>query len=356
MHSNREMKNLNKSAILILNGIVFFAFYFYGCMGSKEQIPDVSSIDIDTRIIRFDSLLYTIESNTDIKVLQSNFPKLFDLYFYRILALPRPAITDSLLYTINKMLDAETFKELKHKIPAQYGNFSDFSEQWNQAMRYYKYYFQPATVPDLYTTVTEFAYGSFIFPISDSKDGVGLSLDLFLGDSVNYAAMVKLDPSFSSYNSRTFNQDHLIKKAVDALLDDMLPQSRNPQFLDALIREGKKYYFSDNILPFLSDTVIWEYTPDQLQWVQDNERNIYSFLVSNDLIYSTQRSKFMRLLSAAPNSPDMPPDAPGRAAIFIGYKIIDAFMQRYPDTSFDELVKKDASELFQEAKYKPRLE
>ena len=329
---------------------LFALFINSGCVSDKHSAPDVSDIIVETKIVRFDSLLYSIQTAEDLKKIQSAYPQFYELYFYRILGLPN---NDSLFVKISEMLRAETFSELKTKISNHYARFDDVAKDWSQALKYYQYYFHPTTVPDLYTNVTEFAYGSFIFPLSADKDGIGVSLDLFLGDRVNYTLMSKLDPSFSAYSSRTFNRDHLIKKAIDALIEDKLPPARGQEFIHHLLREGKKYYISDHLLPFASDTVIWEYTGDQWTWVQDNEWNIYSYLITNELFYSKARANYLRLISPAPHTKDMPPEAPGRVASYIGYKIIEAYMRRYPETTYTELIDMDANALFQAAKYKP---
>ena len=312
-----------------------------------------SDIQVDSRIVRYDSLLYAINNEQDMTRLQKYNPAFFNLFFYRILGLPS-STPDSLFIRTRAMLQAETFVELDQKIKNQYQSFDDIAQEWDQAMKYYKYYFNPTNVPDLYTVVTEFAYGSFIFPIDREKDGVGVSLDLFLGDSVNYPIMSKIDPNFSAYRARTFNRDHLIKKAMDAIIDDKLPGARQPDFIHHLIREGKKYYISDNLLPFVSDTAIWEYSNEQWQWVKDNEWNIYTFLITNELFFSRDRSIYVKLINPAPHTKDMPPEAPGRAVVYSGYKIVEEYMRRNPDTSLSQLIELDANEIFQAAKYKPR--
>jgi hypothetical protein len=349
-------KNPIEKFVVIMFLCLFYISLWTGCKSDRESTPNISNIEISTEIVRFDSLLYTIQSKNDLTNIQQAYPAFFNLYFNQILGINHFDRIDTLLYQTSKMLNVETFTSLKKKIEKQYGNLDPIETQWDKAMKYYKYYFKEVTAPDLYTCVTEFSFASFIFPISETKDGIGVSLDMFLGDSVNYAMMAKLDPGFSSYNARTFNRDHLVKKAMDAVLEDLLPPVQKPEFIHHLIREGKKYYASDHILPFLSDTVIWEYTPEQWQWTQENEWNIYSFLISNDLIYSTQRSKYNKLIKPAPHTMDMPPEAPGRAAIFIGYQVVSEYMRRNPDVTMPALFEMDGLELFQAAKYKPRRE
>ncbi len=333
---------------------LFAILLLASCEPKKEGIPNIDNINVDARIVRFDSMLYSISSIDDLNVMQFTYPAFFELYFYRILGFQNRG-QDSLYSDVRNMLSSKTFKALGQKGHNQYDDISDISEEWRKAMKFYSFYFKPETVPDLYTTVTEFAFGSFIFPISEIKDGIGVSVDLFLGDSINYQAMAKSDASFSAYNSRTFNRDHLVKKAVDALIDDIIPPIQSSEFLPHLLREGKKYFVSDKILPLTSDTVIWEFTPEQLTWIKNNEWNIYSFLISNELFFSKDRSTYIRLITPAPSTQNMPPESPGRAVVYIAYKIVEQYMRRYPKTTMRELVDMDAYTLFQEAKFKPAL-
>lgn len=335
-------------------------FFFIACCllcwtacHDEKNIPDVSDEVVNIDFVRFDSMVYHVKEPVDIEVINSRYPAFSQLYFNRILGFRD---RDSLFSNVRDMISSQTFQVLGEKAHNQYDDIEDIKKEWRQAMQFYSHYFQPSSVPDFYTTVTEFAFGSFIFPISETKDAVGVSVEMFLGDTINYTAMAKMDASFSDYNARTFNREHLIKKAVDALVDDILLEENSATFLPYLLRAGKKQYVLKQLLPYAADTVLWEYTPEQLAWVRDNEVNIYQHLVSEELFFSKERSNYLRLLSPGPSSPGMPPEAPGRAATYIGYKIIESYMDRHPDTTLPELMRLEANALFQAAKYKPRIE
>jgi hypothetical protein len=53
----------------------------------------------------------------------------------------------------------------------------------------------------------------------------------------------------------------------------------------------------------------------------------------------------------------MPEEAPGRTANWIGWQIVKSFMARQPETTMEELIAlKDAQQLLDLARYKPRLQ
>jgi len=71
--------------------------------------------------------------------------------------------------------------------------------------------------------------------------------------------------------------------------------------------------------------------------------------------YFSKAEKINKYINPSPHSPGMPPRAPGRTANYIGWKIINAYMQRFPETTFQDLVKMDdAQALLQKSRYKPK--
>ena len=51
----------------------------------------------------------------------------------------------------------------------------------------------------------------------------------------------------------------------------------------------------------------------------------------------------------------MPTEAPGRTGDYIGWQIIRAYMKRYPETSLNDLIKmNDSQMILEKSKYKPK--
>jgi uncharacterized protein YjaZ len=107
-------------------------------------------------------------------------------------------------------------------------------------------------------------------------------------------------------------------------------------------------------LPYQSDTIINEYSAEQMQWVKDNELNIWVHLLDNNLLYSTKSKDYFKLINPSPSSPGMPKKSPGRAANWMGYKIVKKFMEKNANFSLQDLISaKDAQFLLEDSKYKP---
>ena len=160
---------------------------------------------------------------------------------------------------------------------------------------------------------------------------------------------------FSQYFLRTYNREHIVKKTMDVLIDDLAGPPPGDRLLDQMIHNGKKLYLLDFMLPELADTVIFEFSPQQLEWCRDNERNLWAHYLSEDLLYSNEFRKINKLVNYSPNVPGMPAEAPGRVANWTGYRIFQEVHRQQPDLSLRELAAlRDAQAVLEMARYKPR--
>jgi hypothetical protein len=237
----------------------------------------------------------------------------------------------------------------------EFHDLSDIQTGFNEAFRFFKHYFPQRELPRVYTMVTDFSYFPFIFLDRDGKDAIGVSLEMFLGANFPYRDYVGNAPAFSNYLVRTFNKDHLVKKSLEVLVDDMLVRAEYARLLDEMIHNGKRWYILSRLMPFAHDTIITEYRPDQLEWCEKNQLNLWAYLLSNDLLYSTDRLNYQKLIAPSPSgASDMPQEAPGQTANWMGFQIIKAFMKRSPGTSLQELIElSDAQMILKKSKYKP---
>lgn len=334
--------------VLIIASIVFQ----YCKLNKDEHIPNVNNINTNFELIRFDQLLL----NNQIDQILSEYPAFSKLYFEQIIS-----ITDTiennksaLKTTIEAFLKDSIIQSIYSKVNAQYSKFDDVNTQFKSSLQFFKYYFPEKTEPIFYTFISEFGYGNFIFEDKNKRDGIGIGLDYFLGNTVDYKAIDPKNPAFSDYLTRSFNRDHLVKKTWECWVDDFIGANSGQQFIEQMIHQGKKQYILKKLLPTTSDTILFEFTDPQMKWCNANEVELWSFFMDSNLLYSVESAKFNKYINPSPNSPGMPEIAPGRTACFIGYKIIEKYMKN-TNTSLLDLVKmKDSQKIVELAKYKPR--
>ncbi len=329
-----------------------------GCTKGKN-IPNVDHIEPAFTIYRADQALNGIDSMTtddSLLAMQAEKPSFWELYFTRILPTADAPIQDtSTLERIRYIAEDDRIQAILDSVSTEYTDLSKIEREFYRAFQFYEYHFPGNKAPNLYTLISDFSYFPFIFQEDVTRDGIGISLEMFLGHDFPYAAVAGNHPVFSAYLTRTYNSEHLVKRSMDVIIDDILGPPPGDRLLDLMIHNGKKLYITELLLPEHPDSVWFEFTPEQLAWCQENEKDLWAHYLSEDLLYSNNFKSINKLVSPSPNVPGMPAEAPGRVANWSGWRIVHEAMRRNPDMKLLDLIAlRDAQAILEMARYRPR--
>lgn len=335
-------KHLKYWSLIILIGIL-------SCNSDPaEVIPDVSHIEVDYEVVRFEKEML----HKTVKDLSKKHPGFTKDFFKYVIPVYREKDFEAAYANIKS---APEFKYLVDTCSLIFNDFDKINAEFKKAYQYVQYYFPEIDIPDVYTFVSGFAHQQFLFENGKGNNGFGIGLDMFLGNDFNYGSIAPENPAFSNYLARTFNKEHIVRKSINSLLDDYIPNSKQVRMLDQMIYNGKKLYLLNKLMPEVSDTIIMEYSKKQWEWAEENEIEMWAFFLKENLFYETNSQKINKYINPSPHSPGMPPGAPGRTANYIGWKIINTYMQRFPETTLEELIEMDdAQKLLQKSRYKPK--
>lgn len=329
-----------------------------GCEAEKVKrpAPDVSDIKMEVDLIRYDQALREInpeQAQRSYYNLVTQHPSMTDLYFKQLTKL----YTDDegeFSKRLAEFTEEERMKDLGEMIAAQFPYDKKMGDELKQPMQYARHYFPSFKKPIFYTLFTEFGYQTFIFEAAQGRNAIGIGLEYFLGPDFDYKTIDPGNPVFSSYLSRSYTKAHWSKKAMEMIVIDLIGDPPGKRFIDKMIYQGKKQYILEHLMVEKPDTILWEYSQAQMDWVRANEREIWTFLVDKELMYKTNHLLIANYLEPAPTSKGMPGAAPGRTGVYIGYKIVESYMDRYPETKLKDLVQmKDSQKLLELSKYKP---
>ena len=351
---------------IIIKGTVFLFllpfFLITACNRNNESnIPDVSNIDVDIDVIRFEQLLLA-DTNIDaagLKNLMQEHRPFSEVYFNHIM--PKPDDME-----INYQDEETRYKAIiswiKHPrtrwlydtIQQIYPEIDDVEEDLESAFRYAKYHFPEKSVPRIYTTLSDFGYFPFIYAEDSLQDGIGISLEMFAGENFPYLKYTGLNNAFSDYLTRSYNKDHITRRALEVWVEDIKGPPDGNRLLDLMIDNGKKLYILESLMPDAHDSVIIDYPLEKLEYVQNNERMIWYYFTTQDMLYETSMNKIQKYIRPSPTSPGMPREAPGNTGSWLGWQIIRAYMESHPDTTLKELIAlNDSQAILDQSGYRP---
>ena len=406
------MKILRTSTILLFTICSFSLLFVTSCKkdGCKPA-PNVSDIDLDIKIKRFDQDFFSIIDTNDIassiNELYEKYPKFGEFYFQylkmdafsnkklveglqqrdpimvleyfhdfgydveamkasikksrkakirniddfvNLLGFDPENIYDTLSYkSINGFINAPSTQLMKDTMALAYKDVSDLEAELTQAFKYYKHYFPKHEIPTIYSMYSEFTNPVIGLP----EDNIYvMSLDFFFGEE--FGAYYKLTEPTPQYLARTLYRDHMTSKVLQTMINNMVSDSSANSLLDYMIVNGKKRYILDKLLPCKADYIKFECTPIQAEWLSNNELQMWSE-VFIDKLYDTNYKDFQKYVGPSPHSPDMPMQAPGNTGTYVGWQIVEAFMKRNPNYSFEQMIKLDNSQEFlKKSNYKPK--
>jgi len=108
--------------------------------------------------------------------------------------------------------------------------------------------------------------------------------------------------------------------------------------LSQMIYKGRTMYGIKQLLPEINDTLLWGFSSDQLQFCIDNEKGMWEYLVENKLLFETEKFKVIQYANPAPFTKDFSQESPGRAALWLGYRIIESLAKHNRELMLQELM------------------
>jgi hypothetical protein len=335
--------------ILIFISLLLFAGII-SCKRNHYRV-NISSISVDLEIKRLEKDLFTIEPHeleNSILSLKVKYDQSLQLFSHVINAgfITDSSFNDMLVRFCTDRLNNEVYEETVKVFP----DISNIEKNLDNAFRHYRHYFPGKPVPALFTCIT-----GFNSSIITGDSVLGIGLDRYLGaDSRFYKQL-----GIYSYLSARMTPDHIIPDCMYAWgtseWDFELMKYESDNVMTEMIHEGKLRYFTKCMLPDFSDELIFGFTPGQMIFCRNNEGRMWQYIIENDLFFSTDKFIIRKLVGEAPFTSYFTSESPGRAAVWVGFRIIESFMMKNPGITIEEMMKNsDIQWIVEMSKYNPK--
>ena len=121
-----------------------------------------------------------------------------------------------------------------------------------------------------------------------------------------------------------------------------------------MLYKGKLLYFTKSMLPDEPDTLITGFTAEELEWCINNEENLWNYLIDKKLLYSTDYMTINKMVNPAPFTSGFSRKSPGRAVNWLGWKIIEAYMDKNSRATLPLLMQNNQyQQILTQSKYHP---
>jgi hypothetical protein len=337
--------------------LMILAVLFMSCNEQKD-IAIVKGQMVESEIFRTEKLLFASNQPDSIfKALDSlkkTHPSFFNLYFREVFPVSNSINPDTITPALQHYLAFKENRALVDLVIKEFPEDKTLKEALDNALSLYKFYFPNASIPRIYTFISNYNFQAFIFQDENGEDAVAIGLDMFLHPKQRYKMLDPNNPVFSDYITKTWTRDYITRKVLEVCITDKHPQSEQTNLLDYMIYHGKLMHAFSMLLPEQHDTVITEYSAKELKWCEQNEKQMWSFFLEKNLFFKPLDAQSSKYVFQSPDSPGMPPESPGRTGNYIGWKIVDRFMRKNKNITIDSLFKmQDSRMILEQSKYKP---
>lgn len=335
---------MKKNSLLLLIVTLLFA----SC-GHEKRKADISDIHLEVKIERFDQDFWAMNGQdipTALVRLDSVYPAILPVYLERVVEFGK--VDDSLtVVTLQSFFADTSVVKLYSDALRTFNNVGPFEKELTLAFRRANYFFPEKQIPTIYMHISGLNQSVVV-----GEGFLSLSSDAYLG--VDYPLYEQV--GIYRYLRQNMIPEKVVPDYVIAWLTSEFPfVSYSGELLEEILYRGKILYVASLLLPEVEESLLIGYTADQWKWCHANESEMWLTMIQGKHLFSHDSMIRVKYLNDAPFTSLFSQDSPGRAGVYIGWQIIENYMETNPDVSPLDLMRSgNAAYILQQSGYNPR--
>jgi gliding motility-associated lipoprotein GldB len=321
-----------KRTNLLLISICSMLLLLGSCRKSSRFEIDTTKNRVEVKIHRFDKDLLTIDTtklNAGVDRLYKLYPEFLPVFTGTILdtaATNKTAVRN----LFHQFLADTTFKAVNKKALQTFTDVTDIEKQVSDAYTYIHYYFPEVKLPEIYFFVSGFNRAVMI-----NNNFIGVGTDFYLGS--NYPGYKNFTYQYMLYNMR---RECVATDLVSTTLFRMfVMNSSEYRLLDNMLFRGKIMYLLSVFMPNEKPENIMGYTPEQWKWCKSSEKQLWAYVIDQKHLFSTDVQLIRKYMNDAPFTAPVSQDSPGRLGTWLGWQIVESYMNKNPNATLTDLMK-----------------
>lgn len=145
---------------------------------------------------------------------------------------------------------------------------------------------------------------------------------------------------FEDYRRRLKEPERMPVDVAEAIVASAYPYrgGEGATALSRMLYEGALVEAMMRVLPDADIEEVMGYDDGQMKWVRDNEPQVWDAMITRALLYSVDPMDAERLVALSPSTSVVHPMSPGRLGRYIGYRIVDSYVEKHPGVSLEWLL------------------
>lgn len=323
--------------LVVLSTVLFIC----SCKDSCQNDVDLSENRVEVKINRIDQKLRSVKTIEKVtELLEQN-------KAYQEFIIPRGMSENEVVYRLFQLGTDTSFNILYHEVDSVYADLDVLETDLSDLFSHVSYYYPKWESPEVITMVSGFGG----YDIAQTNEIVVIGLDYFLGPNAKF-----VDQTFPGYILKYYTPEQLpYKVAMNLSKPFNAFDPKDQSVLAHMIYYGKAYYFTQQMIPCSSDSVICEYSPTEIGLLQDDPAYVWAHFVQNKLFYNADRKAIQKYIDDRPKTFEIGENCPGRVGRWLGFEVVKSYMKTHPEVSLKMLMEMtDAKKIFNDSQYHPK--
>jgi hypothetical protein len=332
-----------------ISPIFIVVFLLLACKQNEYDI-DTSSVSITPiEIQRLDRDIFDVNvSNIESKIetLKQKYGSFHETYLVEMLN--NGGYQDSSVkFNLLNFVKDENIKACEQAVQKQFSDdaMKMIAQDLTAPMQRLKFHFPNLPQPKLVSFISGWNYGAWY-----SDNTLGIGLDMYLGEQNEFYKML----GWPLYLVKKCDKKNIVPECMKAVSMSLVkkPEQMN-DLLDHMVYYGKLQFLSDVLLPDYTDSLKFNYSTKDMQYLEKYERNIWLFLTEKNRLFDQDPNEIVGYINDGPFTGAISKDCPPRIGIWVGRQIIKAYMKTTKAGINSLLAESDSKKILQLAKYKP---
>jgi hypothetical protein len=329
-------------------------FCLAGC-GRDGDRPDLTGIRVpEIHIERFDTAFFQLDSNHikgGLYRLEREYPDFTGDFVENILGAGPLSDTSMLAFEAARQF-LVSYLPIRDSLRNKYQRLEWLEKELQQGFRYIKYYFPRYPLPQKVV--------AFIGPmdgpgVAVTTNDLAIGLQAYAGKNFSFYLTGKGQDMYPAYVSRRFEPEYIDAGCMEALAEDIFPDSSDGRpLIEEMIIKGRYLWLAGKLQPDAPDSILTGYSQAQLNWCAAKEAEIWGYFLQNTDLYTIDPDIIKNYVGEGPKTLGMGDSSPGNIGAWVGWQIVRKYMKEHSGLRPVDLMRIPARTLFEESKYKPR--
>ena len=334
------LKNLNMLRFLA----VFSSLFILASCATNSLDVDADDQHVSIDFIQLDSLMFKADSKERLVLHQTMQTQIPHLYEYNLAyCLKFRGMQDSVfISSIQQFYSDPYIKKLEQRLSNQFNNTQPYQFGIIDGFKHLKYHFPNGKIP------SSVVFFFFLFTANAfcTETEIGIGLERYLPMKTDVIQQLPPD-QFYNWIKEGFDERYLVRDALCSWVMTHYVDEVKGNLIENCIYWGKILFLTKAALPELSDAILLRYSDKDFNWALENESQLWNYLVKDKVLFKIDERMIRNLTTEGPFSVGLPEEGPDRLGQFLGYRIVQKYME-IEQISLPELLNKSYTDILVE--------